>query len=124
MNEYSVPVRPHVMPYRNTRMGGLTQAIGVCPKCGVIRPYARRFSKTGTHGEFFYNHEHALVFIVLERSNSGRNSYYIMGDVESDVRALLEKIGGAWEKHMISVKEAYRELCRELGGPSEAEADE
>jgi hypothetical protein len=26
MNEY-------VMPYRNTRMGGLTQAIGVCPKC-------------------------------------------------------------------------------------------
>jgi hypothetical protein len=64
-----------------------------------------------------------LVFIVLERSNSGRNSYYIMGD-ESDVRALLEKIGRAWEKHMISVKEAYRELCRELGGPSEAEADE
>jgi hypothetical protein len=47
-----------------------------------------------------------LVFIVLERSNSGRNSYYIMGDVESDVRALLEKIGRAWEKHMISVKEA------------------
>jgi hypothetical protein len=61
------------MEYRNTRMGGMTVSIAICPKCRkVIEPSRKERSKTGTHGKDYYAHEHELSFITLIQSNSGK----------------------------------------------------
>jgi hypothetical protein len=105
----------YVQPIRRTRMGGLTKAIAVCEVCGVVRPYHVRYSKSGTHGEAYYAHRHPLVFLLLERSNTGRNSFAIDGQPSERVRRVLEAVGQAWERHRTSLEAAYEDIVSELG---------
>jgi hypothetical protein len=59
--------------YRNTKMGGLTKAVAICPKCRkVIEPSRIERSKAGTHGKDYYVHEHQLSFIIIGQTNSGQ----------------------------------------------------
>ena len=63
------------LPFRNTRMGGLTIYFLYCRTCNkFIEPASRRRSKAGTHGEDLYEHpeNHELAQICFSRSNSGR----------------------------------------------------
>jgi hypothetical protein len=65
--------RVYEFPYRHTGMGGLTKAIVVCMQCRkILNPSRVQRSRSGTHGTDFYVHEHNVVYIMLEQSNSGR----------------------------------------------------
>jgi hypothetical protein len=105
----------YVQPVRQTRMGGLTRPIGLCDVCGVVRPYHVRLSKSGTHGEAYYAHRHPLVFLLLARSNTGRRSFSLEGRPSERVRKVLEAVGQAWERHMVSYEAAYEDIVSELG---------
>ena len=102
-------------------MGGITRPIGVCELCGVVEPVARRSSKTGTHGEWFYRHEHPLAFLVLESSNTGRRSYYIEGSPPAWIRQQLERAGNVWVQYRnyIDVYEDIRFHLAEALGEAE-----
>jgi hypothetical protein len=89
----------YVQPVRHTRMGGRTIPIGVCDICGLVEPHATRSSKSGTHGERFYSHRHPLSFLVLESSNTGKRSYYIVGQPSERVRQHLEAAGRVWMQY-------------------------
>jgi hypothetical protein len=62
------------VPYRRcVKAGGITYPIAVCLRCfKVVEPSRKESSKTGAHGTWYYAHEHPLLFVVLEQSNSGR----------------------------------------------------
>jgi Holliday junction resolvase RusA-like endonuclease len=64
------------MPYRFcAKAAGLTYPIAICVTCGkVIWPSREEYSRTGSHGTWYYVHEHPLAFIVLTQSNTGRRS--------------------------------------------------
>jgi hypothetical protein len=73
-------------------MGGLTSYIAVCMTCKkVIRPLRTRFSRSGTHGTEYYVHEHPLVFIELNQSNSGNRSIVVPKELE-EIKADLERM--------------------------------
>jgi len=77
-------------PYRRTRLGGLTKVIAVCLECKKILAPSRVYrSKTGNHGVDYYVHEHSIVPIWLEQSNSGRRSISVPPDVQ-EIKDLLE----------------------------------
>jgi len=74
-------------------MGAITEEIVVCMVCKkVLAPSRTRRSRTGTHGEDYYVHEHPLVSIVLEQSNSGRRRVVVPKEL-AEVEDLLER---AW----------------------------
>ncbi|MEM3995354.1 MAG: hypothetical protein QXW40_08210, partial [Thermofilum sp.] len=80
--------------WRWTRMGAITYPVGICLVCkAVVEPVRVRTSRAGTHGEWFYVHEHPLYFIELLESNNGQRS--VKHDPE--VAALAEAARGAWE---------------------------
>jgi hypothetical protein len=62
--------------YRHTSLGGLTVPIAV-RRAGntitVVRPTSRYYSRSGTHGVFYFPAE-IDVLIYLYQSNSGRRS--------------------------------------------------
>jgi len=69
--------------WRNTRMGGIDFSIGVCLQCReVVKPVSTRRSRSGTHGEDYFVHEHPLLFVELYQSNSGNRDYMIDGGLE------------------------------------------
>ena len=69
--------------WRNTRMGGIDYAIAVCLFCReVVKPVSTRRSRSGTHGEDYFVHEHPLLFAELYQSNSGNRDYIIDGGLE------------------------------------------
>jgi len=73
------------VPFRSTRHGAVTRGVVVCQKClKVLRPYAKRRSGSGTHGEDFYAHEHPISAIVFVQSNGGHRSHYFMGEKITD----------------------------------------
>jgi hypothetical protein len=77
-------------PFRSTRMGALTKAIVVCLQCRkILVPSRVQRSKTGNHGSDFYVHEHQIVPIWLEQSNSGKRSI-VVPDTLSEIKDLLE----------------------------------
>jgi hypothetical protein len=78
--------------WRRTRMGAITREIVVCLTCRkVLEPVRRRRSKSGTHGEDYYVHEHSLTSVVLEQSNSGRRYVSVPRELEG-VRKIVERM--------------------------------
>jgi len=68
----------YVRFYRNTRYGGYTKYIAMCMICKrVIPPTSVRRTKSGTHGEDYYVHEHPLDFLLLYSSNRGNKAMAI-----------------------------------------------
>jgi len=64
-------------------MGGVTKYIGVCLVCKrVIKPTNVRRSRSGTHGEDYYVHEHPLEFVLLYSSNRGNRSVSVPSVLE------------------------------------------
>jgi hypothetical protein len=81
-------------PWRHTRKGGITDYIAVCSTCKrMVPPTRTRLSRSGTHGEDYWAHEHELSFIVLKQSNSGIRTVETVGDVPAE---LLETVRNAW----------------------------
>jgi len=77
-------------PFRSTRLGALTKAIVICTECKkVLQPSRTQRSKTGNHGTDFYIHEHPVIAVVLEQSNSGKRSISVPDEL-SEIRDLLE----------------------------------
>jgi hypothetical protein len=73
------------VPFRMTRRGAVTRGVAVCQKCSrILEPYERRRSKTGSHGEDFYVHEHPISAVVFTESNGGHRSHYFMGEKVTD----------------------------------------
>jgi hypothetical protein len=102
------------MPYRNTGMGGLDYAIAVCQTCRrVVRPIRSVRSRTGNHGEDYFEHEHPLGFLVLVRSNSGKRSCYLAGEGITDgaVRAAVETAADDWTWYGEDHVEVERKLA-------------
>jgi hypothetical protein len=80
----------YVKNYRNTSMGGLTKHIAVCPVCKkVVKPTNVRRSRSGTHGEDYYVHEHPLDFLLLYSSNKG-NKAIAIPDILKPIQKQLE----------------------------------
>jgi len=98
------------MSVRNTRMGGLTAYIAVCLECKkVIKPSRVRKSRSGTHGTEYYVHEHPLIFIGLNQSNSGNRSIVVPEEL-SEIRAELERMWVYESSYISDIKnyvEAY-----------------
>jgi hypothetical protein len=66
-------------PYRNTTLGGVTLPIAVRRANGmiaVVPPVSRYFSRSGTHGVFYYPADISAI-IILDRSNSGHRSVFV-----------------------------------------------
>ena len=64
--------------WRHTRLGGIDYSIGICLQCReVVKPVSTRRSRSGTHGEDYFVHEHELRFVELYQSNSGNRDYYL-----------------------------------------------
>jgi hypothetical protein len=77
---------------RCTRLGGLTAYIAVCLECKkVIKPSRARLSRSGTHGTEYYSHQHPLVFIELNQSNSGNRTISIPNEL-SEIKEDLERM--------------------------------
>jgi hypothetical protein len=80
------------MSFRSTRMGGVTKYIAVCLTCkSTIKPVSVRRSRSGTHGEDYYVHEHPLEFILLYSSNRGVRAMSVP-DMLKPVQDVLEKM--------------------------------
>jgi hypothetical protein len=59
-------------------MGGLTLPIGVRrvgDSIAIVKPIAKRYSRSGTHGYYHFSGVDAIVF--LETTNSGHRSVYV-----------------------------------------------
>ena len=77
-------------PFRSTRFGALTKAIVVCLECKkVLLPSRVQRSKTGNHGSDFYVHEHPVIAVMLEQSNSGKRTITVPDEL-SGIKDLLE----------------------------------
>jgi hypothetical protein len=77
--------------YRLTRMGGVTYYIAYCPVCQrILPPTGRRRSKSGTHGEDYWVHEHQLAFLCLESSNQGNRSLHADPSFPEKLRSIAE----------------------------------
>jgi hypothetical protein len=87
--------------WRETRMGGLTDHLVVCPTCrSVIPPYSRTSSSGGTHGVAFYDHPHPVAVLSLIQSNKSMNRHHGLTIPEGggdDIKALLEEAGSLWD---------------------------
>ncbi|MEM4454843.1 MAG: hypothetical protein QXT28_09050 [Thermofilaceae archaeon] len=97
--------------WRRTGLGAVTHPIAVCLTCRtIVEPVRKECSRSGTHGEWTFAHEHRLHFIILLETNSGRRS--VMH--EPEVAALAEAARGAWLAGASeeSVKELLRGLLR------------
>lgn len=90
-------VYTYKMPYRFcAKAAGLTYPIAICLECGkVIEPTREEYSRTGSHGTWYYVHKHPLAFIVLEQSNSGKG------------KRKVEAIGGVPEQLVDVVRDAW-----------------
>jgi hypothetical protein len=83
----------YVAEWRHTKMGAITEEIVVCMTCKkVLEPSRVRRSRSGTHGEDYYVHEHPMVSVTLEESNSGRRKVVVPKELE-EIRDLIER---AW----------------------------
>jgi hypothetical protein len=79
--------------WRRTEMGGITEDIAICLVCRrIIKPSNVVTSRRGTHGTKYYVHEHPLLFVTLERSNSGKRYIIVPKELET-IKDVLER---AW----------------------------
>lgn len=87
----------YTVPFRRTRMGGITVYIAVCLQCRrVVLPTRERRSRSGTHGEDFYVHDHPLSFILLYSSNSGNRDITVSKEIEGTFPGLKEILERMW----------------------------
>jgi hypothetical protein len=103
--------------YRRTRMGAITDSIAICQTCRkVVNPVATELSRTGHHGTDHYEHEHPLVILVLEQSNAGRRSHYIVGGPLADegVKTVVELAVDSWEWYRAEFADIYESVKRLL----------
>jgi len=78
-------------PFRSTRMGGKTIVIAICPVCKkVLEPSRTRRSRSGTHGEDYYVHEHPIEALWLKQSNSGIRTITVPPSLQ-EIEDLLER---------------------------------
>jgi hypothetical protein len=78
----TVEKRVYEFPYRHTRLGGLTKVIVVCLQCRkILNPSRVQRSRSGCHGTDYYVHEHNIVAIWLEQSNSGRRTITVPNEL-------------------------------------------
>jgi hypothetical protein len=97
--------------WRRTEMGAVTEEIVVCLVCRrVLEPSRVRRSRRGTHGEDYYVHEHPLLSIVLEQSNSGRRRVVVPKEFE-EIRDLIER---AWIYEGASVEDVRKAITQYL----------
>ncbi len=93
------------LPWRETRMGGITFHVAVCPVCqAVVEPYSKEISRGGTHGVVRYSHEHPLAFITLTQSNVSYNRYFSLQlppEAPENLRVILEAVGKRWTSQKI-----------------------
>ena len=83
----------YVKSYRSTNMGGVTKYIAICTTCKrIIPPVNTRRSRSGTHGEDYYTHEHELEFILLYSSNRGNRSV----SVPNTLKPIQEQLEVLW----------------------------
>jgi hypothetical protein len=93
MSETRVESQPHVYlkEYRWTRMGGVTYYIAYCSTCRcILPPTSKRRTRSGTHGEDYWVHEHQLVFLCLESSNQGNRSLHADPSFPEKLRQVAE----------------------------------
>jgi hypothetical protein len=87
--------------WRETRMGGITDHVVVCPTCrSIIPPYSRTSSNGGTHGVAFYDHPHPVAVLSLIQSNKSMNRHHGLTIPEGggdDIKALIEEAGSLWD---------------------------
>ena len=92
----------YIKHYRSTNMGGVTKYIAICMTCKrIIKPTNARRSKSGTHGEDYYVHEHPLEFILLYSSNRGNRSV----SVPNTLKPIQEQLEILWVYKNSSVYE-------------------
>jgi hypothetical protein len=97
--------------YRNTKAGGKTINIAVCPKClTIIEPCRVERGKYGTHGFDYYEHEHDLDFLELRESNSGKRNFTASGKL----LMFYNDIFRAWIIRGLSIEEIKEYLEKEL----------
>jgi len=81
----------YAKPWRKTGLGGMTYHIAWCNTCqAIVSPVSFRRSRSGTHGEDYWLHEHPLAFIRLVSSNSGRRELSCEGEVPEWLRIAAE----------------------------------
>jgi hypothetical protein len=98
--ERTVEKRVYEFPYRYTRMGGMTKVVVVCIQCkNILNPSRVQRSRSGCHGTDYYVHEHNVVAIWLEQSNSGKR--YIT--VPDELREIADLLCVAWLYNTSSV---------------------
>jgi hypothetical protein len=101
------PTHSYVMPYRMCeKANGITYPVAICVTCKkIIEPVNKEFSKTGSHGRFYYVHEHPLVFVTLIQSNSGKRKIVWTGGY---IKVLNEVIEYAWIVNGQSIEEVTK----------------
>jgi len=93
MSDIKTNVYTYAKSWRRTGMGAITQYIAICLTCkSIVKPARVEKSKGGTHGTNYFVHEHPLVFILLEQSNSGKR--YIL--VPDELRNIKEELERMW----------------------------
>jgi hypothetical protein len=95
-------------PFRETKMGAITKTVVICPICKkILKPAKEYRSRTGRHGEDIYVHEHKVLGVILDQSNSGKR--YI--DVPDELQRIKDLLELAWicgnEQEVITVLKAY-----------------
>lgn len=106
------PAHSYVMNFRMCRKAnGITYPIAICEVCKkIVEPVNREYSKTGSHGKFYYMHEHPLVFVTLIQSNSGKRRVVWTGGYVKILNEVVEYmwvISGQDIKDIIETIQAY-----------------
>jgi hypothetical protein len=99
------------LPYRSTRMGGLTLplVVKVHEKVKVLEPIRKVYSRTGHHGEWIYSADFDCYFL-LNQSNSGKRSVYMKCLKEGPEYAELKRrVVNMWFDYM-----SYDEIIQQL----------
>jgi hypothetical protein len=103
-------------PFKHTKIGGKTIVIAICPTCRkILKPTRTRRSRSGTHGEGYYVHEHPIESIWLEQSNSGIRSITVPPSLEP-VKDLLERMWIYEDSCVEDIKNAVLAYFASQGG--------
>ena len=102
--------------WRYTGMGGIDYAIAVCLFCReVVKPVSTRRSRSGTHGEDYFVHEHPLLFAELYQSNSGNRDYYLDQGLEF-LEDLVDDLWIYYRESPETVEEKIAEKLKVMSG--------
>jgi len=99
------------LPYRSTRMGGLTLPLAVRIQDGkvvVVEPVHKIYSRTGHHGTWIYSD--IDCYFLLKQSNSGKRSVVVKCPKEgSEYDELIRRVVDMWFDYM-----SYGEITERL----------